>query len=281
MNKRIVSALIKKDIKSMLLSKRTWGPMLLVSILLCILLPAAIAYGGAYKDNLSFMSGQNIDKTMESVVDRLPSSDFKEQLMSLDTLGQKFSFFFLSYQLVSIFLMVTVINSMVTATSSFVSEKERGTLETLLFSPITIKELFVGKILASFIPSIIITYVAYLASFALINSLTFKVFHSLLFINPMWLLLMFWVVPALVLFNILLNVLISAKMKTYQEAQQFGGLLILPFVGLIVSQATGLFLVSPMVLIILGALLYALVVGLLLLITKMTKRNSLFESQIH
>ena len=115
MNKRIITALIKKDVKSMLLSKRTWGPMLVVSFVLCILLPAAIGYAGTYTDNLSFMSGQDITKTMDSVVNRLPDGEFKDKLLSLDTLGQKFSFFFLSC--FSIFLMTKSIALKIDASS--------------------------------------------------------------------------------------------------------------------------------------------------------------------
>jgi ABC-2 type transport system permease protein len=93
--------------------------------------------------------------------------------------------------------------------------------------------------------------------------------------------LMFWVIPILVLFNIILNVLISAKVKSFQEAQQFGGILVLPIVGIIISQASGMFFLSPLTLILTGA---ALLIGnlfLIKLVTKFNNRNTLFQSQIH
>lgn len=267
--------------KSLWLSKKAWMPMVIVSLLLCIMLPTAISYVGTYTSNFSMGEANDVQKVVDAISDKLPDGEFKEKITEFKELGKQFTLFFLSYMMVSVFLMVTVINSMVTSTSSFVGEKERGTLETLLFSPITVKELFLGKVLASFIPSIVLTYGAYIICLIIVNIITYPIFQTILMVNSMWIILMFWLIPALVLFNILLNVLISAKMKTFQEAQQLGGLLVLPFVGLIVSQMTGLFLISPTILFVFGIVLFVLNILLLFIVTKTNQRNSLFENQIH
>lgn len=281
MNNHVIKSLIKKDVKSLLLSKKTWMPMLMVSLLLCIILPVSISFVGTYTDAFSMSGSEDIRQMTENLRKNLPDSELKDELISLDSIGKQFTFYFLNFLLITLFLMVTVINSMVSSTNSFVGEKERGTLETLLFSPITIKELFIAKVLASFLPSILITYTAYAISFVLINVMVYPVYHTLFMFNGTWLILMFWMVPALVSFNILLNVLISAKMKTFQEAQQVGGLLVIPFVGLMVSQFTGLLLISPLLLFIIGVVLFLLDLFLLYIITKTNERNSLFENQIH
>ena len=45
--------------------------------------------------------------------------------------------------------------------------------------------------------------------------------------------------------TVLLNVLISVKnVKTYQEAQNLGGIIVLPVIGMMVGQVSGLFLVG-------------------------------------
>jgi len=281
MNKKIVKAMVGKDVKQLLKSKRTWMPMLIVTLMLCIIVPIAISYSGTYAESALFKSSNDIEQVAEKMAVMLKNTDMQKTLHDLDSTGKKFVFFFLSYLMVSVFLMVTVINSMVTSTSSFVGEKERGTLETLLYSPITIREMFVSKVLASFLPSILLTYSAYLVSVVAVNSITYPVYHMVFMLNGMWLILMFWLVPLLVLFNILLNVLISAKMKTFQEAQQLGGLLVLPFVGLMITQSTGLFLISPWMLFLAGAVFLILNAGLLMLVIKLNKRNALFESQVH
>ncbi|MER8124636.1 hypothetical protein ABS198_20365, partial [Acinetobacter baumannii] len=85
-----------------------------------------------------------------------------------------------------------------------------------------------------------------------------------------------WLVPALVLFSILLNVLISARVKTFQEAQQFGGLLVLPVIGLLVSQSTGLVFLSPLILFAAGGVLAVLDVLLFFFIIRRSSRDQLF-----
>lgn len=262
MNKNVRS-IAKKDIKLLLKSKKSWVTMIAVSILLCILLPAGIGFSGNYL--------QNID------VSKIESQKWVEMIEG----NKKFTVNFLNYLMVSVFMMVAIIHSMVTATSSFVSEKERGTMETLLFSPITVKELIIGKTVASFVPALVLNYVSYLLSVVVVNLITYGAFGTIFMFNIIWFVLMLWMIPALLLFNILLNVLISAKVKSYQEAQQLGGLLVLPFVGLIISQTTGLILLNPIILWISGAVLLLLDLLILRIITKTSERNSLFETQIH
>lgn len=135
--------------------------------------------------------------------------------------------------------------------------------------------------IASFIPTIVITFVAFLLNAVIVNLITYRIFNEILFLNSTWLLLMFWVIPALVIFNIVLNVLVSARVKSFQEAQQFGGIMVLPVVGLIISQVSGLFFLSPLTLFLIGVGLLVANGILLKLITKFNQRNTLFESQIH
>lgn len=281
MNKSVIKSIVKKDFRSILSSKRTWMPMIIISTLLCIIMPIAFSYFGTNTNSFESGQGESIKKMINMMFSHIPDGKMKTELLQLHTAGKQFTFFFLNFMLISIFLMVTVINSMVTSTSSFVGEKERGTLETLLFSPISIKELFIAKVLASFVPSISITYIAYLLSFTIVNAINYHIYHMIFMFNTMWIILMFWVIPSLVLLIILFNVLISAKVKTYQEAQQFGGLLVLPVVGLVVSQSSGLFLISPVLLLVVGGILFILDILLLSFISKFNQRNSLFEKQIH
>jgi len=50
--------------------------------------------------------------------------------------------------------------------------------------------------------------------------------------------------------------LISAKSKTFQEAQQLAGLIVLPIILLAVGQITGILLLTNMVLIIIGTIIF-------------------------
>jgi ABC-2 type transport system permease protein len=280
LNKQTILTIARKDMKATFSSKKVWVPMIIVALLMCIVIPACMAYFGIHFD-LVGTSSKEIEKPLNSFIENFPNEDMRNTLIALPTLGFKFVYFFLSFMMIPFFLMVAIINSMVTSSNSFVGEKERNTLETLLFAPISIKDLFLGKVLASLIPTLGISFAAFIISFIIVNVITYPYFKVILYFNSTWMILMFWVIPILVLFNIILNVLISAKVKTFQEAQQFGGILVLPVVGIIISQASGMFFLSPVTLFLIGA---ALLIGNLILIklvTKFSNRNTLFQSQIN
>ncbi len=261
-------------------SKKVWVPMIMVALLLCIVVPAGIAYFGIHFDFIG-TSSKDIEKTINAFIQDFPSVEMRNTLVALPTLGYKFVYFFLTFMMIPFFLMVAIINSMVTSSNSFVGEKERNTLETLLFAPISITDLFLGKVLASLIPTLGISFGAFIVSIILVNVITYPYFEFFLYFNSTWMILMFWVIPLLVLFNIILNVFISAKVKTFQEAQQFGGLLVLPIVGIIISQASGLFFLSPYILFLIGTGLLIANLFIIKLVTKFNNRNTLFQSQIH
>ncbi|SFB13826.1 MULTISPECIES: ABC transporter permease subunit [unclassified Bacillus (in: firmicutes)] len=281
MNKRIIGAIVQKDIKSTFASKKIWVPMIILSILLCTVVPSVVSYIGLNTELINQTTDKDIQKPINAFIEGFPNETMREKLAALPELGDKFVYFFLNFMLIPFFLMVAIINSLVTSSNSFAGEKERKTLETLLFAPISIMDLFLGKVIASFIPTFMITFLTFLINIFVINTITYSSFNEFVFLSSTWILLMFWVIPALVIFNIVLNVLISAKVKSFQEAQQFGGILVLPIVGLIISQATGLFFMSPMMLFIIGVALLVANGVLLKVITKFNQRNALFESQIH
>ncbi|WP_026566205.1 ABC transporter permease subunit [Bacillus sp. UNC41MFS5] len=280
MNKSIIATVAQKDIKNTFSSKKIWVPMIILPLFLCILLPAIFAYVGLNTELIG-ESSKDLEKPINAIIKNFPNEELRNTLAELPTRGYKSVYFFLNFMIIPFFLMTAIINSMVTSSNSFAGEKERNTLETLLFAPITVSELFFGKVIASFIPTILITFVAFLLNAVIVNLITYRIFNEILFLNSTWMLLMFWVIPALVIFNIVLNVLVSARVKSFQEAQQFGGIMVLPVVGLIISQVSGLFFLSPLTLFLIGVGLLIANGLLLKLITKFNQRNTLFESQIH
>ena len=60
-------------------------------------------------------------------------------------------------------LIVPIMASSVMTASSFVGEKEKHTLETLLYSPLSLRQLFQSKILAGLSVGIMISYISFAA----------------------------------------------------------------------------------------------------------------------
>jgi len=177
------------------------------------------------------------------------------------------------YLFAGFFLLVPVMVSTVVAANSFAGEKERRTLEGLLYTPVSDSELVVGKISAAFVPTIVFTWGCFAVYTAIVDLLGIPVVGQLFFPTASWWVLMLLLVPAVSLLVISIVVLISAKARGFQEANAIGGSVILPVIGLVAAQASGLMVLSSE-LIAATALLFALVdAALLYLIVRVFKRS--------
>ena len=132
----------------------------------------------------------------------------------------------------SFFLLMAVTIPVVVASDSFAGEKERKTIEALIAAPISDGELFLGKVLVSFIPAVVLTYVSAAIYCTLINiSLGMFVLPDLSFLFQMAL------VPLFALLGIELTVFISVRSKGFREAQQLAGILIIPVLAMVMINA--------------------------------------------
>ena len=276
MNKKLIWLVAAKDIRGITSSVQVWLGLILLPLIFSVIFPLALIL---LVKNLPVSSPDLID-LVNKVVHGLKDTKSGESIESLPSIKHQIIFVTVNYLLGSIFLLIPTINAMMIALHSFVGEKEKRTMETLLFSPITVKELFIGKVLAAFIPSIIITWVSFFLFGFITVSLTYNMFGYFIFPNANWLILMFWVTPMITIFTILVNVFVSARAKGFQEAQQLGGILILPIMALFIGQATGFLVIKPILLAVLGVIILILNLFLLKIMTKYNDRNTLFEKQI-
>ncbi|MBP1081788.1 ABC transporter permease subunit [Bacillus capparidis] len=276
MDKKIVWIIAKKDIKSILAIKQIWLPMVILPAVLCVLMPSVVVYL-LQTDKFSAVNGLG---QMLKLIGQIPG-EAGETVRSLDNQESQVIYLFVNYMLPSLFLLVPVITSMLIAANSFVGEKEKRTLESLLFSPIAIKDLFIGKMLAAFLPAITLSLGGFLLSAIGINLLTYRQFNGTLFLTVNWLMFVLLIVPSITILTILFNILISARVKGFQEAQQLGGIIVLPVIGLMLSHVSGLFFFSPIIILIIALLIIAGSAVLLWRIAKMNERHILFEKQVH
>jgi hypothetical protein len=83
-------------------------------------------------------------------------------------------------------------------------------------------------------------------------------FGGLIFPDIEWLIIIFWISPAINLLSLIFTVMVSAKSETFQEAQQVSGLLVLPVILVLIGQMTGVLLISNLVMFIAGGVLLIL-----------------------
>lgn len=153
------------------------------------------------------------------------------------------------------FVMIPIMASSIMAASAFVGEKEKRTLETLLYCPLTLKEIFQAKVMAAVLLSGIVTLAAFIVMVVVTQVEIFLTMGRFLLPGPSWLVVLLVLAPALSFIAITLIVKGSAKAKTMEEAQQRSTFLVLPVVFLMVGQFTGVLLVNLWILLALGVVL--------------------------
>lgn len=156
-----------------------------------------------------------------------------------------------------LFLMVPIICSVASASCAFVGEKESGTLETLFLSSVNPKSLFSAKITACSLISVIISLIAFVI-FSITTSIVDLLLSAPYFLNLEWLITVFLLMPALSLFSVTFVSLVLARVYSVGESLQTMGYLILPFLILYLIQFTGVFRVTPLLLIALAVVLATL-----------------------
>lgn len=126
------------------------------------------------------------------------------------------------------------------ASGVFAGEKERGCLTPLLVTPASNVAVFTGKVLGAVVPALLYSAVAvtsFLVEVALIVGP-----DKLRFLPPTYAVAMLALVPSVAILGAAIASLISSRVRTYNSAQTFASLLLLPvmallFVLAIVSQS--------------------------------------------
>jgi ABC-type Na+ efflux pump permease subunit len=245
LNTDAIRAVIYKDVRAVSRSKAVVIPMLAVPSLLMIVVPFGL---GLYA-----RSHGHVD--VQRVLDTVPGN-LAKPILSLPQ-SQQLLVLINGYLLAPLFLIVPLMVSAVLAADAFAGEKERKTLESLLYLPISDRELFIAKLLGAFIPAVLVSWIGFIAYATVSNAVGWSVMHRIFVPTGVWMIVIVWVAPGVAALGLGVMVRVSARAKTSQEANQLGGAVVLPLIFLAVGQATVLLLVSPLVSLGFGAVLWA------------------------
>lgn len=240
MNTHKIRIVFKKD---WLEIKRNWQvllPIVVVPLMFSVLLPVIIVL----IPSLSPTQSTSL-QGFEALIANLPAN-VQAEIAGM-TSQQLLVYIMVLYFFAPLFLVIPLMASSVISSDSFAGEKERKTIEALLATPISDSELFLGKVLVSFIPAMIVTIASFAVYSVVVDIAAFSLFNgALLLPNAEWLILIFGLAPTLALASIGLTVIISSKVKGFREAQQISVILLLPILGLVFAQASGAILFGPL-----------------------------------
>lgn len=238
MNKEML-AIIKKDIRGITANRRMMISLLVVPIVLTVFLPTVFIL----TTYLMPTEVAELQKLLTFLPENQQAQNINDALAGL----------LLNYFLPLFFLIIPVMASSVMAASSFVGEKEKHTLETLLYAPLSLRQIFRAKVFAAFLLSMFVSFLSF--SIMLIVLETEVTLTSGSFILPgiQWLFIMLVVSPAISLIAVTLIVRTSARAQSMEDAQQGAVFLLLPILMLLAGQFTGVMLISPLALLGIGA----------------------------
>jgi ABC-2 type transport system permease protein len=159
------------------------------------------------------------------------------------------------YLFAGFFLIIPTMVAVVLAANSFAGEKERHTLEGVLYTPVTDTALVVGKIVGAALPAVVVSWVCFAVYTVLVNLLGNPLVGHWYFPTLNWWVLMLLLVPAVAVFVTACVVWVSARVSSYQSANSIAGFAVLPLILLVVGQATGVMLLGPAFFAVLGLVL--------------------------
>ncbi len=259
MKAKILAAIVKKDLLEVKQNTSVMLSIIIVPLIFLVIMPLAlmIAFGSI---------GQNpaeIQKQLSELgpmLQNMPPS--MSQYLAPWNDYQKMFVLVLGLLLAPMFLILPLMTASAIASESFAGERERKTMEALLYTAASDAELFMGKALAAFLPALAITWLSFAGYTVVLNAAGWTIFGQIWFPLSMWWPLIFWVSPAMAALAIGLTVLISVKTHSFMGAYQTSASVVLLVVGLMAGQISGVLYLSVGIGWILGVVLWIAAGGL-------------------
>lgn len=249
MNIRTIHAIVRKDLQIALKNKAVLVPVIVVPVLMMLILPAVAIVVPTQID-----SADEMFEDLQSFLDNMPAT-MKQQIEGL-TGVQTWIILSVVYMFAPFFLIIPLMVSAVIGADSFAGEKERKTLEALLYTPTTDTDLFLAKVLSALVPAVVVSWGTFILYAVLVNALGWPVMGRLFFPTWAWVALILWVVPAAAGLGLSVMVLVSSKVTTFQEAYQLGGVVVVPILLLVFGQIGGILYFSLPVVLLIGLALW-------------------------
>ena len=146
------------------------------------------------------------------------------------SLLNSFSFFF---------VILAASLTTVIASYSLIGEKIEKSIEPLLATPTTDKEILLGKSFAAFLPPILSIYIGLGIFMVIIDKMTYNTLGYFYYPNWNIAIIIVLVAPLASILSVELGVILSSRVNDVRAAQQLGQLIIIPFFGIYILGEIG------------------------------------------
>ncbi|MDK6233846.1 ABC transporter permease subunit [Aerococcus sanguinicola] len=164
----------------------------------------------------------------------------------------------LNFFTLPLFLLIPVMIANVLSSEGFIGEKENKSLEGLLYTPISIRSLVIGKILSALIPSILITWLFTLIYEIIFTTGSYFTIGNYIFLDSVWLYASLFLAPLLTILSIALVFAISPYVGNTKSAQSIALIIVVPIMAMLISQASGAILLKRSIILFIIALLFVI-----------------------
>jgi len=226
-----ILTIMRTDLRQLLKSKDFLIPLAALSAIFFVILPMMLLLAIDALGDVPTV--QRISETL----DVLPAK--AQAAIQGSTPSARTQYALAVYLFAPLAVIVPLTISTAIGAATMVGERERGTGEFLAHSPARTDEIYVGKLLASFIPGYAATFVGFGIYAVLVNSIVGPKVGGWFFPTNDWWVLMLWFVPPFLIFAMTLVLRLSARVRSTIAAQQASGLVTLPMIVLSYTQSTG------------------------------------------
>jgi ABC-type Na+ efflux pump permease subunit len=230
-NRARVMTVARTDLRQLYQAKDFWGPMVGLGALFFFVIPVFLLLIVTRVENAGI--AQQIATTLEV----LPQA--AQDAVRGDTPPAQAGYALAVYLFAPVAIVVPLTISTAVGSSTIVGERERGTGEFLAHSPAPVREIYLGKLIASLAPGLLTVFVGFGVYAVIVNTIVGPEVGGWFFPTPQWWVLMLWVVPPVLGLTLSLVLRLSARVKSTAAAQQASGLISLPMILIAYSQSTG------------------------------------------
>jgi ABC-2 type transport system permease protein len=228
-NTAAVTVIARRDLTVVARSRAVSLPIAILPIVFFVLAPLFLTLGAAAIGS----DRAQLDRLLAAI-----PAPLRRDLAGLSPSAQVIVWG-LEYVFATFFLIVPLMTSAVIAADSFAGEKERKTLEALVFTPTSDLELYAGKLLAPWLAAVTVSTIGYVVFVAVATAAGGAIVGRPIALTPRWLVFVVVLAPGAAALAVGALVQVSARVRGFQEAYQVGGLVVLPLVVLLLGQLSG------------------------------------------
>ncbi|HEY2812152.1 MAG TPA: ABC transporter permease subunit [Acidimicrobiales bacterium] len=230
-NWRAVRTVARTDLRQLIQARDFWVPMIALGAIFFFVIPTILLLV------ITRVSDVHIVQQLSTTLEVLPQQ--AQKAIRGDTGQARAAYAMAVFLFAPVAVVVPLTISTAVGAATIVGERERGTGEFLAHSPAGVREIYLGKLVASLAPGYVTTITGFGLYALIVNLIVGPQVGGWFFPTPQWWILMLWVVPPFLALTLSLVLRLSARVKSTAAAQQASGLVSLPLIMVAYSQSTG------------------------------------------